>query len=139
MLANTLTTNEVKDRNGNEVEFQRLFTNNRQTVFSKVGEVPSLPFRLTVQHQEIGQGLKARRRSNFRFDKTVASDIDSTVNVTGTFSVVLDSPVGALNSDVLMRDLVAAGMSFLSTTGAGTTVLFDCSGSGAAALLSGSL
>lgn len=139
MLNNALTTNEVKDHSGTEVEFQRLSTSNRSTVFAKVGETPALPHRLSIEHQEIGSGLKARRRSKVRFDITVASAIDPTLTVTTSAYIVVDAPVGALSTDVSIRDAVAELLSFTATTGSATTVLFDCSGNGASALVAGSL
>ena len=63
MLSNALNTNEVKDASAAEVEFSRISTNGRQTIFAKVGETPNAPYRLTVSHQEVGTGADLRRRS----------------------------------------------------------------------------
>jgi len=59
--------------------------------------------------------------------------------ITVTAYTVLDFPVGASSTSAEAANVLAELMSFLSTTGAGTTVLFDCTGNGAAALLNGSL
>jgi hypothetical protein len=139
MLANTLNTNEIKDSAGTEIEFSRLSQSGRETVFAKIGETPSLPYRLTVKHQETGSGIRKRRRSLVRFDKTVMSGVDTTLPVTVSAYVVLDTPVGALTSNADPTHLIANLMSLCATTGAATTVLFDGTGNGAKSLLNGDL
>lgn len=139
MLSNTLNTNEIKDSAGVEVEFNRLSQLDRSTVYSKIGETPSLPYRLTIAHQEVGTGLKKRRRSVVRFDKTVISGVDSVTPVTHSAYVVLDAPIGAITTNADAAHVLANLMSFVATTGAGTTVLFNGTGNGAVALLDGSL
>jgi len=139
MLSNTLNTNEIKNSAGTEVEFSRLSVSERKTEFSQIAETPSLPHRLNIAHQETGVGIKLRRRSLVRFDKTVMSGVDATVPVTVSAYMVLDAPVGALTANTEMTNVVAELLSFCATTGAGTTVLFDGSGNGAAAALNGGL
>lgn len=139
MLNNTLNTNEVKDAAAVKVDFSRLRTKDRETEFSKIGETPSQPYRLSIKHQESGSGLKLRRRSVVRFDKTVISGVDSTTPVTVSAYVVLDAPVGAMTSIAEATNVLANLNSFLSTTGAGTTVLFAGTGNGSVALLEGGL
>lgn len=139
MLSNTLNTNEIKNAAAVEVEFQRLSQNARSTVFSVISETPSQPHRLTVSHLETGSGLKQRRRSLVRFDKTVISPIDSATHVVASAYLVLDSPIGALNTMDEPKNVLAELLSFCATTGAGTTVLFDGTGNGAVALLTGGL
>lgn len=139
MLANTLNTNEVKNASAAEVEFSRISTNDRSTVFAQISEAPSLPHRLTISHSESGVGLKRRRRSVCRFDKTVISNVDNVTPVTNTAYIVLDSPVGAQSTNVEMANVLAELLSFCATTGAGTTVLFDGTGNGAVTLLTGGL
>lgn len=139
MLPLTLNTNEVKDSAGTEIEYQSLGIVGRSHIFAKVGESPSLQDRLSINHSESGTGFKRRRRSNNRFDLTVISDIDNVTPVTITGYVVLDTPVGALNSQTAMINVLARIQSFLSTTGAGTTVLFNGTGNGAQCLLTGAL
>lgn len=139
MLSNTLNTNEVKDAAGTEVEFQRLSQNGRTTEFGKITELPNLPHRLKISHLESGSGFNRRRRSVIRIDKTVASTVDTTKSVTVSAYIVLDAPLGALAANTEMGNVLANIMSFTATTGAATTVLFDGTGNGATALLTGGL
>lgn len=139
MLSNTLNTNEIKNAAGTEVEFQRLSTSDRSTEFAQITEAPNQPHRLKVSHQESGTGLTKRRRSVVRFDKTVASTVDTTKTCTVSAYMVLDAPVGALIANTEFANVLAELMSFAATTGAATTVLFDGTGNGAVALLSGGL
>lgn len=139
MLSNTLNTNEIKNSAGTEVEFSRLSSNDRTTEFAQITETPYCPHRLKVAHQESGVGIKKRRRSLVRFDKTVMSTVDTTLPVTVSAYMVLDAPVGALTTNAEMANVLAELMSFCATTGAATTVLFDCTGNGAATLLNGGL
>lgn len=138
-LANTLNTNEVKNSAGTEVEFSRLSSVDRQTVYAQINETPSLPHRLSIKHTENGNGMKARRRSLLRIDKTSISGVDSITPITTSAYVVLDHPVGASNSNAEAANVLAELMSFLASTGATTTILFDGTGNGATALLQGSL
>jgi len=139
MLSNTLNTNEIKNSAGTGIAFQRLSTEARKTLFAQTTEGPSLPHRLSIAHQESGSGLKARRRSVVRIDKTVMSTVDTTVPCTISAYLVLDAPVGALVANSEMINVVAEVLSFCATTGAATTVLFDGTGNGAATLLNGGL
>lgn len=139
MLSNTLNTNEIKNSAGTEVEFTRLSQSDRSTVFAQLSETPSAPHRLTISHQETGSGMKKRRRSLVRFDKTVTSGVDSVTPITVSAYAVLDYPVGASTSSAEAANVLAELMSFLATTGAATTVLFDCTGNGARELLNGGL
>lgn len=139
MLSNLLNTNEVKNSAGTEVEFTRLSTNERSTVFAQVGETPSQPHRLMLSHQETGTGMKKRRRSLVRFDKTVISGVDSATPITVSAYMVLDYPIGASTSSAEAANVIAELLSFCATTGAATTVLFDCTGNGARELLNGGL
>lgn len=131
-----LNTNEVKDSAGAEVEFARQSTEGRKLVFARVGEF-ALRHRLTVSHSETGSGSSLRRRSLVRVDK----DVTGTSGETRTISayIVLDVPVGDLGNDTETKNTVANLLSFSATTGAATTVLLDCTGNGASALVSGSL
>jgi hypothetical protein len=139
MLTSTLNTNEVKNSAGTEVEFSRLSIGDRSTVFAMVGETPASQHRLSISHQESGAALKKRRRSLVRFDKTVVSTVDNATPVVVSAYVVLDAPVGALLANTEMVHVLAELQSFVSTTGAATTVLFDGTGNGATALLTGGL
>lgn len=139
MLANTLNTNEIKNSAGTEQEFTRLSTNDRETTFGLINETPSAPHRLSVKHTEIGAGTSKRRRSVIRFDKTVTGQVDTTQPAVVSAYVVVDLPVGNLTAYTVPKDVLANLMSFLATTGAATTVLFDCTGNGAVTLIDGAL
>lgn len=139
MLSNTLNTNEIKNSAGTEVEFHRIATGDRSTEFAQITEAPSAPHRLRIKHLEAGQGLAKRRRSLVRFDKTVVSDVDNVTPVTVSAYIVLDAPVGALETSAELANTVAELLSFCATTGAATTVLFDGTGNGATVLLTGGL
>lgn len=135
MLANTLNTNEIKNASGTEQEFQRLKMGDGRTEFAKIGESPANPHRLIVSHQETGSGTNRRRRSVVRFDLTTISSFDTSRFVKDSCYVVLDRSIGDQTDDSTSKTLLANLMSFLATTGAGTTVLFDCTGTGASNLL----
>lgn len=140
MLPNTLVTNEVKDAAGTEVEYQRWDgPTGRSTIFQKILEAPALEDRLLISHVESGLGIKRRRRSVVRFNLTAASGVDATVLVTSSAYAVLDAPVGAQTSNVQNAGALARLMSFLASLGASTTILYDGTGSGAVALLNGTL
>lgn len=139
MLSNTLNTNEVKNAAGTEVEFQSIDLQGRSHEYAVITESPALPHRIRVSHQETGSGLKSRRRSVVRVDKTIISTVDSVTPVTVSAYIVLDLPKGALAAITEGTNVLAELLSFCATTGAGTTVLFDGTGNGAAALLSGGL
>jgi hypothetical protein len=139
MLSNTLNTNEIKNSAGTEVEFQRLSSSDRSTEYAQITESPSKPHRLSIKHAESGAGINKRRRSVVRFDKTVASDVDTTKLVVVSFYVVMDAPVGALTTSVEMANVNAELMSFMASLGASTTILYDGTGNGSVALLAGGL
>jgi hypothetical protein len=139
MLSNTLNTNEIKNAAGTEQEFQHLDQDGRSHEFALISESPALPHRLKVQHLESGTGINKRRRSVVRFDKTIMSTVDATLPVTVSAYAVIDAPIGALTANTEMANVLANLMSFLATTGGGTTVLFDGTGNGASVLLSGGL
>jgi hypothetical protein len=138
MPIGTLVTNEIKDSAGTEVEFVRLSSGDRKSEFAKIGETPALPNRLNIAHQESGSGLSRRRRSVIRFDRTSAGEIDTTQNVKSSFYVVADLPIGNLSAMTAPKVCLAELISFLASLGASTTILYDCTGTGAAVLLDGS-
>jgi len=139
MLPNTLNTNEIKGSAGTEIEFRRLSTSQRETTFAAIAETPSLPHRLSIKHTEVGSGMKLRRRSLVRFDKTVISGVDTITPVTVSAYIVLDAPVGAMSSIAEATNVVAELMSFVASLGATTTILYDGTGNGAVVLLTGGL
>lgn len=138
MLSDTLTTNEVKISAGTEIEYERIETNGRTTTFAKVNEDFAYPDRLKIQHRESGKGIETVRNSNFTFTEMVACSSGAVRPV--KLSVSLQIPVGDLPlASVKPKDVVAKGMSFLSSTGADTTIKYDCTGNGAKTLLAGTL
>lgn len=139
MLSNTLNTNEVKGSAGTEIEFTRLSISDRNTEFAKIGESPAAPHRLSIKHTETGSGLNKRRRSLLRVDITSVSDVDNVTPVVTSGYLVLDNPIGAVTTNAQAVNVIAELGSFTFTTGAATTVLFDGTGNGATALLTGGL
>lgn len=137
MLTNTLNTNEVKNASAAEVEFSRIGIVGRTTEYRDLTETPAYPHRLKISHQETGKESTLRRRSVVRIDKTV-NGADSSPTRVSAYAVV-DIPSGNLANDTEAKNCLAELMSFLATTGAATTVLFDCSGNGANALVKGEL
>lgn len=134
-----LTTNQVKDAAGVEVEFARrsIASGTLPSEFRAVAEAPAYKQQMLVSHQESGSGIDKRRRSVIRFNLESASELDATVTASDSCYVVLDAAIGKHNTTAAQKKVLAHLMSFLATTGAGTAVLFDCTGTGAAALLSG--
>lgn len=139
MLSNTLVTNEVKNAAGTEVEFSRLSIGVRSTEFSAVSETPSKPNRLNIQHSESGTGINRRRRSVVRFDKTDTGQVDTETTMKASAYIVLDSPIGNQTSNALPTDVLAQLMSFVASLGATTTILYDGTGNGSTALLTGGI
>lgn len=139
MLPNTLVTNEVKGSAGTEIEFQRLSSSARETEFAKISETPSLPYRLMISHQETGSGLKLVRRSVFRFNKAIISEVDTVTPVVISGYTVLVSPLGHLDTMAEPANVLANVWSFGASLGASTTILYDGTGNGAVVLLNGGL
>jgi len=139
MLSYTLNTNEVKNSAGTEVEFQSWKQSDRYRIYAQINEGPSAPNHLTISHQESGTGLKRRRRSVVRVDKTTQSGIDPTLPITTSAYLVLDHPVGASSDNAEAANVIAQVLSFCASLGASTTILYDGTGNGATALLQGSL
>jgi len=139
MLSNTLVTNEVKDAAGAEVEFLRIDSIGRTTEFAKSGELPSSPYRLDVSHTEVGTGTKTRRRSKVGFSKTITGQVDTTTTAEILAYTVVDIPIGNMTAYTEAKNVLANQISFLASLGASTTILYDCTGNGADALINGTL
>jgi len=137
MLPTNLTTNEVKNSSGTEVEFNRISTLDRSLTFAQSGEAPNAPHRLKVSHLETGSGALLRRRSVARVDKTITGVSGTPRVVSGYF--VLDAPVGDMSATTEAVNVVAEVNSFMASLGASTTILYDGTGNGAAALINGTL
>jgi hypothetical protein len=138
MLSNTLVTNEVKNAAGTEQEFLRVGSEGRATEFRVSGETPSRPHRLKVSHQEVGSGINRRRRSRIGFFKDVNGDVTDSVASVQAY-IVLDSPVGNLDSNTEPTNVLANLISFVASLGASTTILYDGTGTGAVCLLNGDI
>lgn len=139
MLSNTLNTNEVKNSAGAEIEFQHWEQTARSHTWAQINEAPNAPHKLKVSHLESGTGLNRRRRSVVRVDKTTQSGVDATLPITTSAYLVLDHPVGASSSNAEAANVIAEILSFCASLGASTTILYDGTGNGAAALLAGGL
>lgn len=139
MLANDLVTNEIKNGLGNEVEFTHIDfpVSGRSRIFASKVETPTNPNRLTIKHVETGTGVNKRRRSLVRFDLTTTGQVDSTQPMTTSAYLVLDAPVGNMSAFSSANNCLAQLVSFVASTGASTTILYDCSGNGAACLING--
>lgn len=137
-ISDTLTTNEVRDSAGTEVEFLRKGGVGSEKIWAKSGEAYNLKHRITLSHQEIGSGIKMRRRSRIRVDKTTMSDVDVTLPITNSAYTVTDTPVGAMSSTTPAKDVLAELGSLIHTLGT-STHLYDGTGLGASALLNGTL
>lgn len=133
----TLTTNQIKNAAGTEVEFVYLSSDKRSSEYAMIGEPPAYKNRLLISHQEVGSGLTARRRAVVRFTKEAAGQVDALQKMSCSAYVVLDLPTGQLTSTALPADVLAQLMSFIASLGASTTILYDGTGTGAAALLNG--
>jgi hypothetical protein len=137
MIPANLNTNEVKNAAGTEEEFLRQYTSERKLIFAKSGETPNLPHRLTISHTETGAGVDLMRRSLVRVDKTILG-VDGTPVTISKYEVTV-IPVGNIAAYTEVNNVAANLASFSSTTGAATTVLFDGTGHGTAAAVSGTL
>lgn len=137
-MNSTLNNNEVRDRAGAAVTFNRVSTNGKSSEYQIASEPPNAPKRISVKHAETGQGTSRRRRSVLRVDYTRASTVDITKMTTTTAYVVLDAPVGLHNATSDYGDVLAyLGNLLTHPGGAGTTITLNGSGIGAAALLNG--
>jgi hypothetical protein len=138
-LATTLNTNEIKDSAGTEQEFTHLQTVGRTHEYKLITEAPGYPHHLKVSHSESGTSTSRRRRSVVRFDKTIIGQLDATKQITISAYAVLDLPVGNMSAFTEGKNVLANLMSFMASSGATTTILFDCTGNGADALVNGNL
>jgi len=135
-----LNTNEIKDSAGASINFERLGdAMERKLTFFKTGEAPAYQHRLGISHQEIGSGLKGRRRSQVWARKTHISTVDNVTPVTSLFYTVSDIPIGAITSFTEPYTVFANLLSFLASKGASSTILFNGTGYGAECLILGSL
>jgi hypothetical protein len=139
-LPTNLTTNEVKDAAGAEIEFNRFDSGQpRKLIFAKVSESPAYEHRLDIAHIEAGAGLKRRRRSRVGVRIGHLSSVDNLTPVFTLGYLILDSPVGAITDLTIPTKCMANLLSFCASQGATTTILYDGTGYGAAAAINGTL
>jgi hypothetical protein len=141
-LPQNLNTNEIKSAAGAEVEFTRSggLPNKPNSVrFIYAGASPAYPITMYVSHEETGSGLTLVRKSLVSFDRTIAGQIDITKQARIRMYGVLINPIGQLSSLTAPTEVMANFNSFMSSLGASTTILYDGTGSGSAAMLAGTL
>lgn len=141
MLPAALTTNEVKNASGTEVEFEFKKEEGSERIYALKGENPSSPQRIHFRYQETGKEgtVGRRRRSNLHITVQKPSEVDGVTPCVGKFDGTLDVPIGHMTTNDLAKLLIAYANSLLATNGAGTSVLFDGTGTAAAALINGTL
>lgn len=139
MLSDLLNTNEIKNYSGTEVEFSRWTIGPTSTEFRAISANPSLTPILRIGHTESGKGIDRVRRSVVRFDYPAIGMVDTTKTCMSSAYCVGVVPIGQLTDINYPKMPLAMLMSFLATTGAATTVLFDGTGNGAKVILEGSL
>ena len=137
-LGTNLTTNEVKNSSAAEVEFLQISSTGSSRILAKSGEAPNGPHRITISHQESGVGIKKRRRSVLRVDLVGQGADTLNTPVTHSAYLVVDIPVGNVNSLNDTKDVVAELGSLAFTQGT-STFLYDGTGNGTNALLLGAL
>lgn len=137
MLPTNLTTNEVKNSAGTEVEFYRWSASERTVEFAKAGEAPNAENHLKVSHQEVSSGVDARRRSAVIGNQQITglSGKQREIKV----SIVYDIPIGDIADYTAVNTLAAQVGSFTFLDGTGTTFLFAGTGVGHAAIRDGSV
>lgn len=136
-LSTDLLTNEVKNRAGTEIEFVHRSLEGRTHEYAQSGAAPNLPVSLKIAHSVTGVGIEAVRRSVVRIDKAVIGASAKKRTISG-YKVIV-APEGDIADLNDVKDVSAMLDSFCSTTGAGTTVLFDGSGNGDSALINGTV
>lgn len=134
-LPNDLLTNEVKDRAGVEVEFNYFSRDLREMIYTRKGVAPSLECFLKVKHQDVGTGSATVQRSLVRVDGAFVGKSGKLCVASVYKNAVI--PKGELDDLNFILDLNAMLNSFCALTGAGTTLLFDGSGTGDYALTHG--
>jgi hypothetical protein len=137
MLPLNLTTNEVKNSAGTEVEFDRQEANGRLVKYTKKGAPPNLDNTISVSHTVLGTGVDERRRTAILgyLEVTGASGVKRIIRVNHTY----DIPIGdiANYTDVITLDAQVGSFTYLD--GTGTTFLFAGTGVGASAAVNGTV
>jgi hypothetical protein len=139
-LPDALNTNQIRNSSGTEIEFEFLDNGpGRIKRWKQVAETPYLTNRLTVSHQETGNGLSLVRRSLVRFDKKVLSTVDnSSVKAISAYTVLV-VPQGALATLAEPTNVLAQLLSLTATIASATVATLDGTGNGSVALINGSM
>jgi hypothetical protein len=136
-LGTSLTTSEVLNSAGSEVEFLNGGQDGRQQLWIQSSEAPSAPHRIRLSHQEKGSGLNRVRESLLEVSKTV--DGADPLNLPVTFKAQLKLTVPVGNTDVLdeAKNVMAelGSLAFLLSG----TYKSDGTGNAAAALIGGTI
>lgn len=130
-----LNTNEVKNAAGTEVEFTRSGGQGMTVEYTQINAPPNRDHLIRLANQVLGTGEEERRRSNLKITKEVTG-VSGKVR-TIIWSLTMDIPIGDIADYTEPKNVMAEGLSFCATTGAATTVLFDCTGYGADAIVNG--
>lgn len=136
-LLSSLTTNEVKNASGVEMEFLGYGAVGRTKEYQLSTEGPAFPHRILLNHRVDGVGINRVRRSRLGVKITTSGMVDSTKTCEIKADCVLTVPEGQQTSDAMIKLALANLISLLASTGADTVVKFDCSGNGADALVKG--
>lgn len=139
MLAESLNTNQIKNAAGTEKEFFKIGPlGDSGSKYQLIPQDITEPHVMNVRHAIEGTGVGRKRKSVIRFEKSTAGLVDATKQATCWAQVTTSVDIGNLENLDNLKEVLANLMSFLATTGAGTTVLFDCTGTGAVSILEGS-
>lgn len=139
MLPTNLTTNEVKNAAGTEVEFLGYDNPDRGRIFAKSGETPAYPERVKFQHLSTGKGVNKRRRSVMRVDISSLSEVDSLTVITDSVYVVGDFAEGHHTTTTKQGLALAHVIALLASDGSNTTVKFDGTSTAGGFFISGTL
>jgi hypothetical protein len=138
-LPTNLTTNEVKNASGTEVEFLHFDAPPRGKIYHNAAVAPSEPQRIRFSHEESGISLKNKRRS--LMETSIGVTGNDALGTPGKIVIrtVAEIPLGLLADFNDVAKAMAYHVSLLASQGASTTILYDGTGYGAAALINGTL
>jgi len=137
MLNAILNNNEVRNAAGTAIIMQSQGTVGRTHTYTYVGSDPRLVTTLTIKHQEVGTGARLVRESLVAAE-TCSIGADGVTIVKSRAQLKVSAPIGAVNSMAPVTDAVAYLLSFVGTTGT-STLLYNGTGTGAAAVLAGAI
>lgn len=136
-LLSSLTSNEVKNASGVEVEFTGYGAVGRSKEYQSTTELPAYPHRIRLDHQTSGVGVNKIRRSRLGVYLETSGAVDITKKAIVRADCVVTFPEGNQSTTDVLKLVLANLISLLASTGADTVVKFDCTGNGADALLKG--